>query len=229
MIVRGGSVAPVGAGSVVPMLALHTSLALPIRAVLALVVALAVLALGADPAVAHGGAGVIEIDVPEERGDMAVGLRIRLTYEDDEHPAAEDEVGEITVEGTGPDGETFGPEAAFDATEVPGVYAAELTFPAPGTWELTVSSDEPAATATTTIEVTDGSAPLDEEPAEGEQDDVTVDTVSAEEGEGTAQIVERGSGGDGPTPLLLTLLVAGVLVVAGVVGGVMLRRRGRQS
>jgi hypothetical protein len=229
MIVRGGSVAPVGAGSVGPMSALRTSLDLPMRAVLALVVALAVLALGADPSVAHGGAGVIEIDVPEERGDMTIGLRIRLTYEDDEHPAAEDEVGEITVEGTGPDGETFGPESSFDATEVPGVYAAELTFPAPGTWEVTVSSDEPAATATTTIEIADASSPVAEEPADDDQDDVTADTVSAVEGEGTAQIVERGSGGDGPTPLLLTLLVVGVLVVALIVGGVVLRRRGRSS
>lgn len=201
----------------------------PLHLLGAAVVALGVVLVGATPSAAHGDAGTIEIDVPEDRGALTVGLRIRLTYDGDEHPVEEADAGEITVEAIGPDGATASPEGTFVATEVPGVYAADLTFPAPGTWEVTVSADEPAASATTTVEVTEDVVTATEDDGGGDEGDeeVAVDTV--EDGEGTARIVERGSGGDGPTPLLVTLLVAGVLVVAGIVGGVMLRRRGRST
>ena len=230
MIVRGAPVAPVGAGIVRRMPLSRARLVGPLRLLGAAVVALAVILVGATPSGAHGDAGTIEIDVPEDRGALTVGLRIRLTYDGDEHPVEEADAGGITVEATGPDGATTSPEGAFVATEVPGVYAADLTFPAPGTWEVTVSADEPAASATTTVEVTEDAvtAAGDDGGSDDEGgEEVTVDTI--EDGGGTARIVERGSGGDGPTPLLVTLLVAGVLVVAGIVGGVMLRRRGRST
>ena len=201
-------------------------LAALVAVVLAVVVAL--------PAVAsaHGGPGVIEVDEPEARGDLSIGLRIRISYEDDGHTPDAADVGEISVEGTGPGGDTVGPETGFEPTEVPGVYAVELTFPEAGSWDLTITSTEPEATQTTTVEVgapdadagsSDGTG--DEPTTDGTADDNSDMTVSS----GEASIVERGSGGDGPTPLLVTLLVAAVLVVGGVAGALVLRRRGRST
>lgn len=215
---------------------------------------LALVALLAVPAVAsaHGGPGVIEVDEPEARGDLTIGLRIRITYEGDGHTPDAADVGEISVEGTGPGGATVGPETGFEATEVPGVYAIELTFPEAGSWDLTITSEEPAATQSTTVEVgapdsgtSDGSddEPVtDGTPGDGASDDgasddgASGDAGSDDAGDADAvvtadgaEIVERGSGGDGPTPLLVTLLVAAVLVVAGIVGAIALRRRSRDA
>jgi cobalamin biosynthesis Mg chelatase CobN len=181
----------------------------------------------AAPASAHGEEGVIEIDEPEATGDLTVGVRILLTYENDAEPVASDEVGEITAVGVGPAGETFGPEGGFEASEVPGVYVADLTFPTAGAWELTISSDVPTATATTTVDVTAAQSDGGEADASDDSDEVDAGSETAEPVE--AEIVERGSGGDGPTPLLITLLLAGVVLVAGIVGAVYLRRRGRST
>jgi hypothetical protein len=231
MILRGARSTPVAAGSVAAMLSLR-------RVVVGLVivlVAVCVGALGVDPVSAHGDVGVIEIDTPEARGDLTLGLLVRVSFENDGDPVADTELGTLSVEGTGPDGQSVGPEAGFVATEVPGVYSLDLAFPAPGSWELTVTSTGPDASGTTTVQVADGAAPDPASDATTDTDDAdepTSDTLSEPvptEGEGSATIVERGSGGDGPTPLLLTLLVAGVLLVGGVVGAVALRRRGRTS
>ena len=216
MILRGALSTPVAAGSVAAMSSPRRALTL----LLAVLAALAVGAVGAHPAGAHGEVGVIEIDTPEESGDLTLGLQVRVTFENDGEPVANGELGALSVQGTGPDGQTVGPEAGFVPTEVPGVYSLDLAFPAPGSWDLTVTSTEPEASATMTVQV----AADDDEP--------TADTIMEPvptDGEGSAEIVERGSGGDGPTPLLLTFLVAGVLLVGGVVGAVVLRRRGRAT
>ncbi len=201
------------------------------RRVLALFVALLVAGLaglaGAGPASAHGDAGVIVVDTPEPRGDLTVGLRVLLTYENDDEPVTGDEVGEIVVVGTGPGGQTIGPEAAFVATDVPGVFAVDVTFPAEGTWEVTVTSSEPAASATTTVEVAEPAPSETSDPDEA--DEPTSDMTTSVDDEGSARIVERGSGDGSSTPLLVTLLVAGVLAAAGIAGAVALRRRNRSA
>jgi hypothetical protein len=227
MILRGAGSAPVAADSVAAM----SSHRRTVRVLVSVLVAVCVGAVGAHPAGAHGDVGVIEIDTPEARGDLTLGLLVRVTFQNDDEPVAEAELGSLSVEGTGPEGQTVGPDAGFVATEVPGVYSLDLVFPAPGSWDLTVTSSEPEATATTTVDVPDGAAsdPTDaDDPDEETADDTTPETVPVD-GEGSAEIVERGSGGDGPTPLLLTLLVAGGLLVAGVAGAVVLRRRARAS
>ena len=184
----------------------------------------------AAPASAHGESAVIDIDEPQPMGDLTVGVQILLTYENDAEPVAPDEVGEITAVGVGPGGESFGPESGFEASEVPGVYVAELTFPTAGAWELTISSDVPAATATTTVDVTAAEA----EARDVDEPDASDDSDAADAGGETAEpveaaIVERGSGGDGPTPLLITLALAGVVLAACIGGAMYLRRRGRST
>jgi len=204
------------------------------RRVLALSVALLVAGLavlvGAVPASAHGDAGVIVIDTPEPRGDLTVGLQVLLTYENDDEPVTGDEVGEIVAVGTGPGGQTIGPQVSLVATDVPGVFAADLTFPAAGMWELTVTSSEPAASATTTVEVADAAPEETDGSDDGDEaDEPTTDMTISADDEGSARIVERGSGDGSSTPLLVTLLVAGVLAAAGIAGAVVLRRRNRSS
>jgi hypothetical protein len=185
--------------------------------------AFTIVGLVAAPVSAHGDVGVIEVDAPEPTGDLAIALRIRLTFENDAEPVAEDEVSEISVDGVGPDGATIGPETGFAATDVPGVYSVDLTFPGPGSWDLTITSVEPDATATTTVEVADvvtsTTGPDDTaDTTEAADDDATTDTTVA----GTAEIVERGD--DDQTPLLVTLVLAAV-VIAGAVGVVLFWRR----
>lgn len=218
MILRRGPSTPVATGSVAAMLRTPARPIVMLLAVLGAVIG--VVGLSVAPASAHGDEGIIEVDSPEPVGDLAVSLRIRLTYENDAEPVTEDEVESITVEGTGPDGATVGPETGFAPTDVPGVYSVELTFPSPGSWDLTITSVAPAATATPTVEVAEvtTTTEADDDTEDSASDDTVTETTVA----GTAQIVDRGD--DDQTPLLVTFVVAAV-VIAGVIGSVVFWRR----
>lgn len=121
--------------------------------------ALALVAM-AGPAAAHGGPGVIDVGDPETTGELQIEFPVRITYENDGHPA--EEVEGLTVAGRGPDGAELAPTDAFVPGDAPGVFRATVTLPVEGQWELTVDAVEPAATATITADVTGPVVPEDD-------------------------------------------------------------------
>ncbi|SDY94358.1 hypothetical protein SAMN05444365_104251 [Micromonospora pattaloongensis] len=115
-----------------------------LRAVLALVAALALLLLPASPATAHEG---IKLDVA---GDGATGVSARATYRDG-HPV-EDVVLRLVLTATGDDGRSVGPIQLNPASEGRGFYSSGPVL-TPGRWQVTVTAPAPnAARAAVTVE-----------------------------------------------------------------------------
>lgn len=204
--------------------------------------ALAMLALAA-PAAAHGGAGLIEVGDPEATGELQIEFPVRITYENDGHPA--DEVEGLTVSGKGPDGAELAATDAFVPGDAPGVFRATVTLPVEGQWELTVDSTEPAATATITADVAGATVVEPESPAAGDapdaggEDDAGAgdtadDPADAEDGSGDDTVgsgapaddldgaqrapltrEESDDGGFPVVPVVIAVLVAGAAALVG--------------
>ncbi|MBK5224152.1 MAG: hypothetical protein JJE52_15015 [Acidimicrobiia bacterium] len=212
------------------------AIGLRLLAAVALVVAV-LLAIDARPAGAHGGEGAIEVGEPTPAGDLTVTLPIRITYVADGHAA--EEVGPLVVEGTGPGGATFGQSEPFVAGDAPGVFEASLVFPSEGSWELTITSTEPPASAPLIVDV--AAAPVaPDEPAEDEDTDgVPSDDDTDENGDetetgaddtvgsgdpevgGEARLVDEGDDDGAP----VVAIVLGGLVLLAIIGGVVYWRR----
>lgn len=198
------------------------------RAAAAVTTLLAVVAIGGPPAAAHGGGGVIEVGDPELVGPLQVEFPIRVTYENDGHPA--EDVEGLSVTGSGPDGATLGPLDPFVEGDAPGVHRATLTFPTPGTWELTIGIDEPASTATLTVDVDELTAPdaggdrtgtTEVDGPESQEDPDTViaptPTDTADDAAAAAAADAARDGTDeGGVPLIVLVVGFVIAVVAGV-------------
>jgi hypothetical protein len=203
-------------------------LARVIRVIGALIGAVAVtVSVGVPLAYAHGETGDIEVGDPTVVGPLEIEFPIRITYQNDGHPAEEAEG--LTVSGKGPDGASFGPDAAFTAGAAPGVWVARVVFPVPGPWELVVEVDEPAASVTLSVDVADPNAtpeatepepPADEVPPDADGADGAGDLDGAvPEADGaidtaTAPLV-RVDSDDGGAPVLLVVVGFVIAVVLG--------------
>jgi hypothetical protein len=111
---------------------------------------IAFLGAGAHPASAHGDEGEIRETVVDQSGTNTVRVQIGLLYANDGDPA---EDATATVMLAGPAGETVGPVTMPKTTG--SRYAAEIEVPTTGTWSVAITTVEPEAEATATIEVTD--------------------------------------------------------------------------
>lgn len=166
-----------------------------LSALLAVVVAALALMAMAGPAQAHGGGGQIEVGDPESIGDLQIVFPIRITFDNDGHPA--DEVEGLTVSGKGPDGAVLDPTEAFVPGDAPGVYQATVTLPVEGQWELTIEAVEPAAHATITA-IVDGSTVTEpESPTPGDAPDAGGDTAGSGAPTDEADNASDGSASDG--------------------------------
>lgn len=94
------------------------------------------------PASAHDDQGVLAGEYVADPPDSPQGTyRVRLTYENDGHPA---EGATVTMSATDGGGGVVGP-TPMSAVDV-GEYEAAVTFPNPGAWTVTVVATTPAAT-----------------------------------------------------------------------------------
>lgn len=90
---------------------------------------------------AHGDDGVIEVTAATPTAPSTITYDIFLTYLNDGDPAEE---ATVTMAADGPDGATVGP-IPLTPTGQPGHYGAAVTFPAPGIWQVRLSSLSPLA------------------------------------------------------------------------------------
>jgi len=100
------------------------------------------LLLLAAPAAAHGADGALALETQTTNDPAMVEIRARLTYANDDEPAPG---ASVTVDGTGPKGESLATQAMTAAGT--GIYAATVQLPASGTWTLRVSASTPNAVA----------------------------------------------------------------------------------
>lgn len=193
------------------------------RAVAAVLAVVGGLVLAPSAASAHGGDGVLEVGEPEPSGDLTYTVPVRVTYEADGHPVEPGDMGALTVDGSSPSGLDWAVEVIPMPGDAPGVYDLELTFPEPGTWQLTVRSAEPPAEAPLTVEVAEPTAATDTTAAPTET--TAPPTTSAPDATdvttGEGEIVERSEDDGAPTGLIVALVVCAVLVIA---GGLVVRR-----
>ena len=113
--------------------------------------AAAALALGAaaGPAAAHEGDAVVVIESVHPAG-QSIHYIVRVTWENDGHPAAD---ATVTATAVAPDGSQLTPVALAPA-DTDGRYAGAIEYPAPGTWTVRVTSIDPTGTVEQPQEVT---------------------------------------------------------------------------
>jgi hypothetical protein len=197
----------------------------------ALVAAALALALGlvavAGPADAHDGDAVIAVEAAHPAG-TGVHYIVRVTWQDDGHPAAD---ATVTATAVGADGTQLTP-VTLAAADGDGRYAGVVEFPSPGSWTVRITSIEPTGTVEQPQEVT---APPTTEPVEGGSEVTTGQAADDEAGgfapaddgtgESTAQGTEGADSDDGMPVFLIA--AAAIVVVIGAVTAVNIIRRNR--
>lgn len=201
-----------------------------LTALLAAAGLLAVLAVGAGvaPAAAHDGDAVIVIEAAHPEG-MSIHYIVRVTWQDDGHPAAD---ATVTATAVGGGGTQLTPVPLHPADD-DGRYAGVVEYPSPGSWTVRVTAVRP--TGSVEEEQVVAPPPAEEETA----DDGTATTAAddgfapADDGTGAAgsengeQAASEGDGGSG-MPVLL-IVVAALVVVGGAVAAVATIRRHRPT
>lgn len=170
--------------------------------------ALVGLSVLAVPVAAHGGGGTLAVVSTEPQADgTSVKVTVQLNFSSDGHPAEDATVTVVgELEGGGPSPE-FTP-VTLAAAGPEGQYAGVVRIPAPGTWNLRVTSVEPPATATTRVATAATARTEDSLSAPTTTAAPTTSPTSAAESTTPSEPAEDGS----------STLVTGALV--GVVGGV---------
>lgn len=109
------------------------------------------LALFTAPAYAHDDAATLAIEAVDPAADgLTVRIEVSARYSIDQELV---EDADPVATATGPGGATLAATPLTAVPETVGLYAADLVFPEPGAWSVTVASTEPAGTITTEVEV----------------------------------------------------------------------------
>jgi hypothetical protein len=204
-------------------------LATLVASALALVLGL-VAGIGAAPAGAHEGDAVITIEAVHPAG-MSIHYIVRVTWENDGHPAAD---ATVTATGVAADGTQLTP-VALAPVDSDGRYAGAVEYPAPGSWTVRVTSIDPTGTAEQAQEVT---APPTTEPAEGGTDVTTGPAdggseagsdgfAAADDDTGASGEQAAGSGSDDDGMPVYLMVAAAVVVLIGAATAVNIIRRNR--
>ena len=193
----------------------------PIRLLVGLAAALALaLGLPAAPAGAHEGKAVLAIEAAHPAG-MSVHYIVRVTWEDDGHPAAD---ATVTATAVGPDGAQLTPVTLAPA-DADGRYAGVVDYPSPGAWTVRITSIDPTGSIEQSQEVvaaTTGDDAADDATASDEGGFAPADDGT---GASSGQAADNSSDDSG-TPVVL-ILVAAAVVVIGAVTAVNIIRRNR--
>jgi hypothetical protein len=183
-------------------------------AALALVLAALVagfgLLAGAAPAGAHEGPGilVVESDTPTGTSHHFV---IRLTWENDGHPAARTTT--ITLTPTGPDG-TAGTPIPMTAVDDDGRFEATADLAQPGSWKVRFTALNPSANVEQAVEVAPPATTATTEAPATTTTEADEPDEEAPDTEATASTSDDDGGGSGAL-----LAVAAVVVALLVLGG----------
>jgi hypothetical protein len=177
------------------------------------------LALG-PPAGAHEGDGIVTFEAAHPAG-TSVHFIVRVTWEDDGHPASG---ATVTATAVSSDGTQLAP-VALAAIDDDGRYANPVNFDAPGSWTVRFRSIEPTGAAEITQEVE--AAPVG---SAGGDDTAT----SSDDGQGQFAPADDGTGASGEVAasdgdgsgMPVWLVVAAAVVVVG--GGLMSLRTVRR-
>lgn len=169
--------------------------------------------LAATPAGAHEGPGILvmESDTPTGTSHRYV---VRLTWENDGHPAARTTT--INLTPTGPDGAAQTP-VPMTAVDDDGRFEATVDMAQPGAWKVRFTALNPSANVEVDVAVappTTTTAPTTTAPTEPPATtEPEVDDVDAEEASSTQDDPgSDSSSGGGP-------IVVGVLVIVAVAAG----------
>lgn len=112
-----------------------------LQRVLAVTVGLLAVLGPATPANAHEGTGIVTVETAMET-PTGMEFTIRLTWENDGHPAAD---ATVTATAIDPSGEPTTP-SPMTPIDDDGRYRAVLALPTPGTWTVRFSTISPTAT-----------------------------------------------------------------------------------
>jgi hypothetical protein len=179
------------------------------------VLAFALLAVGGvtAPAAAHGETGTLGIEVTPGAAPLSAQVRLLLEYANDRDVAPG---ATVVAEAVGPDGVRVGPVPATDRGA--GRYDAVLALPAAGTWTVSVTSTNPAASASAEVSLAATAATT---PSTRPADDVKASSQQA-----SRTVGDDDSSDGSPSPLVL-VVIAIVLVAAIGVAFHLVRRRAR--
>jgi hypothetical protein len=169
------------------------------------------------PAGAHDGKGIVTMEASHPAG-TGVHFIVRVTWENDGHPAAGATVTAVPV---GADGTPLTP-VPLPAADSDGRYAGVVEFPEPGEWTVRFTSVEPTGTAEATATVAPPTTTVitgDDGTGAG-SDDTTGEGAAvegfapAEDGTGSSAEVAADDGDSAGMPVWL-IPVALLVVVAG--------------
>jgi hypothetical protein len=183
-------------------------------------------ALG-SPAVAHEGKGIVTVEASHPAGAAAVHYIVRVTWEDDGHPAAD---ATVTAAAIGSDGTTLTPVTLAPADD-DGRYAGVVEYPEAGSWTVRFTSIDPTGTAERSEEIAPPATagPDDDLDAAGDSDAADADDAAgfapADDGTGSSDEAAAGEDDDG-LPVWL-VLVALAVVTAGAATAIGIVRRYR--
>ncbi|HZA76746.1 MAG TPA: hypothetical protein VE623_10205 [Acidimicrobiales bacterium] len=173
----------------------------------------------APPAGAHEGDGIITMEASHPAG-TSVHFIVRVTWENDGHPATD---ATVTATAVSSDGTELTP-VALAPIDDDGRYANSVNFDAPGSWTVRFTSIDPTGTAQVTQEV-------EAAPATAGDGDTTTSSDGGDEGgfasadDGTGASGEAAAGDeDGGMPVWV--IAAAAVVVVG--GGLMALRTVRR-
>lgn len=182
---------------------------------------LTLLAAGAPAGarVAHGGAGLIEVEAahPTATGTHYI---VRLTYQNDGDPVAD---AAVTATPVGPDGREL---AAVELApyDDDGRYEGAIEMPDPGSWTVRFASAEPEASAETTTEISATASTEATTTSEGAgfaaADDGTGDSADS------ADAADETSDDSDGFPVLI-VIAAAVVAVGGLFAALRVIRRNR--
>jgi hypothetical protein len=178
------------------------------------------LAAGAPPALAHDGPGVLVVENDMPMGANGHHYTIRLTWENDGHPAAPDTT--LTVTPVAPDGAVQTP-VPMTSVDQDGRFEAMVDLVQPGTWTVRFTSISPEANVEVPVEVaapaeaTTESAPATTEPTTETTVASSDDGAQPVETEQSASREDDDGGGSGGALALILAAVALVVVAATVV------------
>ena len=167
------------------------------RALFAVAAAFLTFAVAGGDAGAHSEQGLLALTAEAAADARVVSLVATLKYANDGDVVPN---ASVTASATNAAGESTAPMTLLDEGE--GRYRGELVLPSDGTWDVTVRSEEPVASASASVSVK--TRPPSSTP---------IDTDNGDDGD------------DGPNLLVRGGVVVAVVLAAGVVYAVVRRRR----
>ena len=166
-----------------------------------------------SPAGAHDGKGIVTVEASHPAGAAAVHYIVRVTWEDDGHPAAD---ATVTAAAVGGDGTTLTPVTLAPADD-DGRYAGVVEYPEAGSWTVRFTSIDPTGTAERNEEIAAPATtgPDDDSDAAGDSDAADADEAGgfapADDGTGSSDEAAAGDDDDG-LPVWLVLVALAVVI-----------------